>query len=505
MKSIFEQIDEVVRLNGCVPKGFKLENSLKNGETEKKFPGSDEGLISKTLADPQDEMVDNAYKMIKNNVKINAKLAVHNFDDNELGFTVAKVRGHLLKKIIGNIKDFDPHKLSTLAYSLVEFGNKEETVKLGLLLLILFDFADDEIVKKHLITMGLYEEFTGYILANVKGWPENERNHVYYIYAKKLNGWGKINAMELLEPVNDEVKEWILTDGCRNDISYNYIAKIAYEKGEVIKRLKKGKLSNEEMQGVSDIVHGLLEEGPEKGISTVKNPARLSMLYIKELSRHTVSLQDLVNIFELKSFILSKDNRSKPEEKENAVKLLERMIGLCDCEDMIKGGLIDDTGLALWTAKEAGVDVSEVLIGQIKYNFYDYYQYGYYLMESGAYVDDYLELCEKYLDGKDFKEGMGSELSLPDSESFWQLDIVVQYLSLYPGKGEKLINTAVNSSILRFRKVASKVLKDWEKVENRNLKKINGDIFKNVKKVRKKEVDESLKKSWDKILEYKPV
>ena len=503
MKSIFEQIDEVVRLNGYVPPEFELDNALRPNEEEPKFRGAQEGLLGHPVGLPEDEMLNNAFGMIAENVKINARLAVHNFDDKDPGFTVALIRGHLLKKVIDNINKFDPHKLSTLSYSLVMFGTKTETVKLGLLLLVLFDFADDEVVKKHLITLGLYEEFTSYILSNVKGWPENERNHVYYVYAQKLTGWGKLNAMEQLDPVNDEVKEWILKNGCRNDISYGYLGKTAYEKCDLIKRLKKGGLDDEEIQGVRDIMRGLLDEGPAKGISEVKHPARLAMLYLKELSKHKVELEDIANIYELKSFVSKNDDRSTPEDKENAVKLLDRLLGLSDADKMIKSGVVDSTNLAIYTAGEAGIDVSEELMSQLKYNFIGYYRYGYYFMENDVLVDEFLSICEKNLSGLDYREGMGMETAPPDSAQNWQLDFVIQHLSEYPGKGVKLLTTALSSAVYRYRLVASKVLKDWEKTENANIKKFNPELLKAVKKVKKKEVDNSLKKAWDEILEYK--
>ncbi|MBR6468894.1 MAG: hypothetical protein IKS84_00835 [Lachnospiraceae bacterium] len=503
MKSIFEQIDEVVRLNGYVTPEFYLDNSLRPGEAEPRFKGEQEGLIGRPAGGLENDMLSKAFDMIAENVKINARLAVHNFDDRDPGFKVALIRGQLLKMVIDNIDSFDPHKLSTLAYSLVMFGTKTETVKLGLLLLVLFDFADDEIVKKHLVTIGLYEEFTSYILSNVKGWPENERNRVYYVYAQKLTGWGKINAVEMLDPADAEIREWILKHGCRNEVSYGWLGKTAYEKSGFANRLKDGDLDEEEMQGARDIMRGLLDEGPIKGISEIEHPARLAMLYLKELSKHKVKLDDAANMFELKEFILKRDNRSTAEDRENAVKLLDRLIGLSEAEKMIRGGVVDDPGLALYAAGKAGIDVSGELMEQLKYSFPAYYKYGYYFLENGAHADEYINICEKNLTALNLVEGMGTDEPDPDSELNWRLDAVIRQLSPYPGRGVRLVTAALNSSILIYRQAAARVLKDWEKAENANIKKMNPELLKTVKKLKKKEVDSSLKKEWDEILDYK--
>ena len=503
MKSIFERIDEVVKENGCVPADFELEDVLKPGEQACKYMGEQEGLIGRPVKPAPKEVLKRAVKIIQESIKINAKLAVHSFDDNDLGFRVADIRGQLLKNIIDNIKEYDPHKLSTLAYSLVIFGTKLETVKLGLLLLVLFNFDDDEVVKKHLITLGLYEEFTSYVISNVKSWPIETREHVYYVYAQKLTGWGKINAMECLEAVNDEVREWVLRHGCRNDISYGFLGKAAYDKSDFARRLSEGKFNEEQMQGARDIMRGLLDEEQVKGISLIKEPVKLAMLYLKELSGHTVDLDDIANMYELKSYILDKDGSSSEEDKKKLVDMIDRLTSLSDTDNMLREGLKDRTAVALWAARQAGIDISDELLECVRYDFEKYYGYADYFLEEDLRVDEFLNLCVKNLSGRDFKEGMGTEPAPPDSESIWQLDTVLGCMGMHPGKGEKIVTTAVNSSIIRYRFAAAKLIREWEEENGRNIKKISSDVFRCVKKLKKKEVDEDLKKAWEEILNFK--
>lgn len=502
MKSIFERIDALVKECGCVPEGYVLENALKPGEKPVQYMGEQEGLIGHALARPPKGMLNNAVEMIKNNININARLAVHSFDDEELGFRVADIRGLLLKNIIDNIKDYDPHKLSTLAYSLAIFGTKLETVKLGLLLLVLFDFADDEVVKKHIITLGLYEEFTSYVISNIKGWPPQIRDHVYYIYAQKLSGWGKINAMECLEPVNDEVKDWVLRHGCRNDISYGYLGRTAYDKCDLENRLRDGGLDNEQMKGASDIIHGLLIDMPGKGISEVANPALLTMLYLQELADHNLDIEDIANLYDLKRY-LKGNTRSLEEDNNKAIQIIDRLLSLSDAEDMIKKSVEDNPELAVPTAFEAGIDIADELLEHVGNDFEGYYRYAYYFMRDGVYVDEFLNICYKNLLERDFREGMGTEEPGPDSDKIWQIDVVLQQLGSYPGKGDKLVLTAVNSAILSFRKAAAQLIGTWEETKDVNIKKISSEIFHAVKKVKKKEVDEELKTAWDDVLNYK--
>lgn len=502
MKSIFERIDTLVKECGCVPEGYVLEDVLKPGDKPVQFMGEQEGLIGQPIPLPPKGMLNKAVEMIKENININARLAVHSFDDNDLGFRVSLIRGLLLKNIIDNIKDYDPHKLSTLAYSLTIFGTKLETVKLGLLLLVLFDFADDEVVKKHLITLGLYEEFTSYVISNAKSWPPETRDHVYYIYAQKLRGWGKINAMECLEPVNEEVKDWVLRKGCFNDISYGYLGKTAYDKCDFEQRLRTGGLNEEQMQGARDIMRGLLQDMEGRGISEIDNPALLTMLYLKELAEHSVDLEDISNLYELRHFL--RDNtHSSDSDTDKAIQIIDRLLSLSDAEEMILAGVKDNPELAVPTASEAGMDIADELLEHVNSDFNRYYKYVYYFMRDGVYVDEFLNICVKNLTGRDFKEGMGILEPEPDSDKTWQLDTVIKQLGGYPGKGDKLIVTAINSSILSYRKAAAETIYAWEELKEIGLRKISSEVFHAVKKVRKKEVDEYLKTAWDSVLNYK--
>lgn len=503
MKSIFEQIDDAVRMNACIPDGFALVDALKPGEKTNVHLGSDEGIIGHPVIAPDKVELESAVKIIKENVKINAKLAVHNFDDNELGFKVARIRGLLLKNIIDDIKDYDPHKLSTLAYSLTMFGTKLETVKLGLLLLVLFDFADDEVVKKHLITLGMYEELTSYVISNVKSWPEGMRNHVYYVYAQRLNGWGKINAVECLEPANDEIREWLLCSGCQNEVAYKYLAKTVYDKCDLAMRLKEGGLNEEQMKGARDIMRGLLEDSASPDIGSVANPPLLAMRYFKELAEHEMTLEDVVNMYQIRDFFVDIDKASRPDDKEKAVAVIDRLISIADAEKKIREGVIDKPDLSVPIATQAGIDIADPLMECMTKDFDSYYKYGYYFLIDSVYVNEFLTLCEKNLVGRNFKEGMGLDTVTPDDENIWMIDTVIEYLSKYPGKGVKLIVTAVGSSVLRFRTVAAKVITDWEAAEGTNIKKIDQEVFHAVKKVKKKEAADSLKKVWDDILSYK--
>ena len=504
MKSIYERIDKAVKENGYVPKDFVLKGALKPGEKEPAVLGEMEGIIGHATGSVDKKILDDAIKLIKESLKVNPKMAVHVFDDNKFSFRVPKVKGHLLKEIVEWQGAYDPHKLSTLAYSLAMFGTKYETVKLGLLLMLLFDFSDDEVMKRHLEILGMYEEFTSYVISGVKGWPEDERNQVLLNYAKNLNGYGKINAVLNIEGCSDEIKEWLLCHGCKNIISYGYLGKAVMDKCDFEERLKAGNFSEEEMQGARDIIEAILDERKFAGISTLDSPASLATAYFNELSKHQVTLQDIANLYELKEYLMTKDDKSDKQLIDKAVEYIDRLLEYNSAEDRVKKDLVLDPHTAIRAATSGKLDISGELLLATSKDFDTYYEHCNYFFDNHEYLDDFLNICASNITGRGFPEGMGTELY--DSEAMkncWNMSLVIKNLKNYPGKGNEIIKSAINSPVLIFRRTVATTLKEWESIKGVNLKKISADVYKDVKKIKKKEVDENLKKKWDEILEYK--
>ncbi len=123
-------------------------------------------------------------------------------------YGVLQIIDPLLTAIRQNAAKYNASKVIEYAKSPAFGSNNVEMVKFGIALLGLFDWGDTPEMQEKLLTLGMYEELTLYVLAAARGWHNG--NDMIFKIAQRIDGWGKIHAAERLEPETDEIREWIL-------------------------------------------------------------------------------------------------------------------------------------------------------------------------------------------------------------------------------------------------------------------------------------------------------
>ena len=144
-----------------------------------------------------------------------------------------------------------------------------ETVKFGLAILEVFRPESVAEAREAIRTLGLSDEFTLFVIFHMLKWEDGNRE--VWELAKRVHGWGRIHAVERLAPETPEIREWLLTDGVHNGIGAAYSALTCWEKGGASEALR-GPLTRETFSGIRDIIEGLLDEGPVRGISAMEEP-----------------------------------------------------------------------------------------------------------------------------------------------------------------------------------------------------------------------------------------
>ena len=498
MESIFRRIEKCIKQTGELPKNFVLEEE-KSGNGELYFaPGALEGIIGHhtAIADENGDFIEelNMY------LGMDFADALNSFEEKRAkGFKTATIRDGLLSYIMSHKQEYDPNRLGRLAVYFMEHGQKIESVKLGLTLLYPFDLHNNSMICYAFELLGYCDEFTDYVILNAKGWPVEQQQELYFELARKLHGWGKINAVEMMVADTEEKKEWILCHGCKNDVMYAYLGYECAMKCDLFERLQKGNLSDEEFAGASDIMSGLLDEGPCQGMSALDEPVALTLFYLEECKKHNWDAVQVALITDIAAYF-------KESEIEDARKIepkVKEVMSRLDIHTFIIENVEKNTPQCMRIAKMYDIDMSEHLLRLMKMDFEKYYKFCTYFMQDANRVDEFLDLCDRKINYDKYPNAMGNELGLGAVQGDIKLDMVVQYLHLHYGKGKLMIMTCIQSPITRWRTMAVKALLSWVKTSGKTLEEIDINLYNEVKRVHVIESAKQLIPEWEKLLGYR--
>ncbi len=495
MESIYRRIYKCIKEQGELPADFVVEERECNDKEIRFAPGALEGIIGHhtSVADENDSFI----PVLKEYLAMEPIDAMEKFESEKAkDIKMATMRNGLLQSVYENRAEYDADKIARLAVCFAEYGKKSETVKLGLSLMSLFNLSGNEAVCNMLKTLGYCEEFTDYVINNTANWDEDKKQALYFELARKLRGWGKINVVEMMHADTAEKKEWLLCHGCKNDVMYAYLGYECAMKCDLYERLEKGNFSDEQFQGASDIMSGLLDEGPCQGMSALEYPIELTLFYLEECKKHNWDAEQVALLTDIASYFRNSEIENANAVEAKVKEALERL----DIHAYIVENVEKNTHECMRIAKMYDLDMSKHLIRMMKMDFEKYYNFCYYLFANNQFVDEFLELCDREINYGNFPNAMGDDFGLGAVQGKIKLDMIVQHLDKYPGKGRKMIKTCLQSPITRWRNMAAKALLGWIKDTDATLKDTDAELYAEVERVYALECNEQTKGMWEKLL-----
>ena len=191
--------------------------------------------------------------------------------------------------VVDNAEGLDSQVLGDYMVHLVTTSVDKELFKLGLALLELYDEPGPD-MKELVRTIGLSDEFTIFCLWNMRHWTNG--NDELFSLARKVHGWGRVHAVEQLEPTTEEIRDWLLYEGIDNQVMPEYSALTCYRKAGVAERLER-EIGHEEFSAITLIVDaGLNEGGPVAGIMALDDKESELFRYVRQAERQPLDLDD---------------------------------------------------------------------------------------------------------------------------------------------------------------------------------------------------------------------
>ena len=498
VSSIYSRIKYLVSTTGELPVDFVPEKRKVSEDKLQFAPGALEGILSHHSSG---EGGATAFpETLKLYMTMSDGEALEDFEREQADeFNTATSGKTVLKYIMDNQQLYPPNRLFALAYFFAANGTRTESVKLGLMLFRLFDLTRFEMERIYdlLVYLGYCEDFTGYVLDNTYSWEDDKRQELIFSLAKKLRGWGKINVVELLKSESEEVKRWILCYGCRNNLLYNYLDMKCARKSELYNRLLAGGLDEEEFRGATDIIEGLIENGPEESLADFQEYYGLTIAYFKELEKHPLDIELVDLLYGIRNFY----NFNNLDKAEHINEMVQDITSHIDMEQFLNEHIADKTFVCLRISNACGIDMSEAYYELLKEDFKKYFKYTSYLLMKRRLVDEFFDLCEDKIDESVYPVGMGKAMGLgPLGKELLPIDMVVQYLDSFPDKGKKMVRICLNSPIVRWRNMAAKALLGWEDLLGKKLADIDEELYDLVVNVHVRECVNATKEMLRKLI-----
>ena len=299
-QSVYTRILEALK-NGSLPRGFSLDLPDQSGI--RFLPGAKDGILCYHTAHQElsDEVFGIIGEAIRNASENDEEAAYSQF----LQLTQKYPAYVLWDAVQDSIIDQKDHLNQSNVFSFAIFrlileGTDIECVKIGIIITEIFSEPVPKF-KEVLRNLALYEEFTLYVISHMRNWQD--RDLEMFEIAKKVTGWGRIFAAESMEPVNQEISDWFLYEGYKNDVLYNYSALTACLKSNLIFRLRNHTLSDSDYHAASRLIIELTDETPLGGLSEFSGAEELLELYLDEasfrpLTQDEYSAFDAVSQFE---------------------------------------------------------------------------------------------------------------------------------------------------------------------------------------------------------------
>ena len=507
--SIYELIKTSIQANGELPEDFKLPPKDPNG-----VPWADGAMdgvyIYHTVGNEED------IEPLKNIV---FQISEGKFEEAEtnldkLDFSMVSRTNSLLSWIIQEQKQINLNNLYEFASSRLVTTKNIEVIKFCLSVLAIMNVETDAETIEKVKILALSDEFTLYCL-NIFVKLENSNEEIFKI-AKKVKGWGRVHSIGYLEATNDEIKEWILEEGCHNYVLPAYTAYTCAKKINLVEILNEDKISNKKFNNISYLMNALLDESAITGMSALEDRELLIERYLEKAKTLASTEEDYYAVITLKEYI--KNNK---EINNELIKICDEILNSENTRNNVKELLKEGYGYNI--AKYLGIDIDKYILEYLQDNPLKN-PYIVFNISERKNMEKLVSLIEKKLTLEKL-EGAPTDKFYPKNEEnkeYIFLDTIIRKLgnfgrternfivTLYPvapttsmdepenfiGIGENLIICALNSPYVDIRYGAVNTLESWK--EKGYI--LSNEIIENIKKLEKLEVDEELKIKLNELL-----
>lgn len=228
-ESIFDMISDHLVRGGSLMEGWTLPAEEGDGSGIRWAPGAMDGISVYHMLpyEPDENMTTRMERAVDLLSARDYEAADEAFFDLTKENSAVRIGPSLCHMIAQQASEIDTEAVFDSAVSLMLSSAHIECVKIGMTLLELYRFEEKDL-RAAVKCLGACDEFTLFSARLMLKWEDG--NDEIFALAKKVRGWGRVHAVDLLEPDTDEKRRWLLFEGVDNDIMPAYSGLTCWEK-----------------------------------------------------------------------------------------------------------------------------------------------------------------------------------------------------------------------------------------------------------------------------------
>jgi hypothetical protein len=322
-------------------------------------------------------------------------------------------------------------------------------------------------------TLGAHEEFTLYSAVALQLGLRNPDSELWAL-AASVHGWGRIECVERLRDTTDaEIRSWILREGFRNSIDYEYLAYIAADTGGLLEALRAPDVDRGLLTAAGEILEALLAGGPAEDIDSYRSGADAVEAYLGLMHARAETLGDFHALTALSRWLrtdgdwearrgLGWTETTRAVLTTACVEILQRD----EWQDRIAVGLLSEDLDEFWRAEKAararGADTFDIHVGRIETDPFEGFWFQAWFQADRPRAERLAQLARRVLPLDQIATGPTDVMGFgPEWRPHRALDWTLQALPDHIGVGGDLVLVGLTSATTSNREMALNVLRLW--------------------------------------------
>lgn len=365
----------------------------------------------------------------------------------------------------------DPDAIHQVGLWLAMTAGHRGPAKIGLALIGITGTRDaGEIV----MTLGAHDEFTLFAAVALSNGSTNPERDIWSL-AKRVDGWGRIQCVERLSDATDpEVKEWLLREGYKNSVMYEYLAYTAATTGELTTALQRTEVDRQLLTSAGEIIEALIMGGPAQDIGDIDDAPAMLDAYLDLLDDRAETLGDLRTTTSIDRMLNGGEDAdaraghgwTQQDQERLAIKA-NRILAQPQWPEVVAEGLASEDDHTFWLAKEAaprfGIATFDLFLERLSADplggsWFDAWQ----TADTDDRRNSLVDLARATFQPNVIVNGSPSSMGFgPEFRAHLEFDFTLQELRNHPGTGRDLISLGLTSPTIRNRNMALGALKEW--------------------------------------------